>query len=69
MDPDMTFLLPEHQALKSVSEPVSTDIPQWKEALRTFSERILTGGSRWGLTPLRAALLLLLVLMILFFLF
>ncbi len=69
LDPDMTFLLPEHQALKSVPKPVAAGRPRWEEALRTFSERILSGGNRWRLTPLRAALLLALILIVLYFIF
>jgi hypothetical protein len=69
LDPEMTFLLPEHRALKNVPEPAGTGRPRWGEALRTFSERVLTAGSRWRLTPLRAALLLALILMVLYLIF
>jgi len=31
LDPEMTFLLPEHQALKSVPQQVSTGRPVWRE--------------------------------------
>ncbi len=68
LDPDMTFLLPEHQALKSVSEPVAKCRTSW-EAMRIFSERILGGGIRWRLTPLGATLLLVLILMVLYLIF